>query len=112
MKEILFELFGELKEVDRYEKEIELHSEKFKIKCLYHKTKIGVSVDIFCDRRKYQPINFVLTEKGLSRRKKQRIKQGLAFLQRNKKEEFCGSLPGFDDLSSHVLNNFYNNCET
>ena len=117
--QILFELFGELKEVSRDEtswmpiKEVELQSDKFKIKCIYYKTKICVCVNILSNYYyKYIPINFVLTEKGLSKRKKDRIKQGLTFLLRNKKEAFCGSIPGFDDLSSHVLRYFYKSYET
>ena len=76
-EQILFELFGDLKEVSRYEaswmkiKEVEFQSDKFKIKCIYFDTKICVCANILSHYYyKYIPVNFLLTEKGLSKRKK------------------------------------------
>lgn len=111
VKDLLFELFGEGELEPFYDNHFLYTNDIFRIEVLMNNDSNLVSVDFkSCFNKVSQcPIHFIHQEyKKFSRRKKNRIRQALRYLQSNKKiaGTYFGKLDYFDDLSVDVLNDF------
>jgi len=114
LKETLFELFGELNTVHELDEcGYARYSTDDFIICVdeYHGFHI-VSVDLkeVFNKTSQSPIHFEFSEyKPLSKRKKDRIREAMRFLIKNRKDAggFFGCMDGFDDLSSDIRRAFY-----
>ena len=114
MKEILFQLFGEGELVDDGYDCWHYTSDDLRISITGNHGTWLVSVDLkeYFDKTSQSPIHFMYFEdKKFSRRKIKRIHEATNFLRRHAHEagQFWGHMDGFDDLSSDVRRDFYNN---
>ena len=114
MKEILFQLFGEGELVDGGYDCWHYTSDDFRIEIVGKDGSWLVSVDLqeYFDKASKAPIHFMYFEdKKFSKRKMKRIHEAINFLRRHNMDagNFFGSMDGFDDLSSDVRRDYYNN---
>lgn len=109
IKNELFSIFGEMKEICSYSDSIKFHSEKFVVQAIKYSEKYPwvISANVFGFCHKDDVIHFNLS-KPLSRRKMRRIHDALNFLLRNKKSwgSYYGEIPGFDDLGRRAAWNY------
>lgn len=109
IKNQLFSIFGEMKEICSYNDYVKFDSEKFVVRAIRYSEKYPwvISANVFGFCQKDDVIHFNLS-KPLSRRKKQRIHDALNFLLRNKKRwgSYYDEIPGFDDLGRRAAWNY------
>lgn len=114
LKETLFELFGEFDTIHELDEcGYARYSTDDFIICVDERHGFFlVSVDLkeVFNKTSQSPINFEISEyKSISKRKKDRIREAMRFLIKNRKDAggFFGCMDGFDDLSSDIRRAFY-----
>jgi hypothetical protein len=114
MKDILFQLFGEGELIDGGYDYWHYTCDDFRVAIIEKDGNWLVSADLkeTFNKVSQSPIHFMYFEdKKFSQRKMKRVHEAINFLRRNKKDagKFWGHMDGFDDLSSDVLRDYYNN---
>lgn len=114
LKETLFELFGDFDTIHDEDQcgYSSFATDDFTIRVCRYSCFYLVSVDLIetFNKESQCPIHFELSDyKPLSKRKKDRIREAMRFLIKNRKDagSFLGCMDGFDDLSSDIRRAFY-----